>query len=353
MSADHHQTHPPGYSLDDDDDDDVPASPPHAPAQAEPAPAPAPAPLPVPTPPPSDPQHAATPPPPTTPPPDEFADPKIASLHAIFPDFDAAILYSVVDSVGGSEDRAIDALLAMSDPAHVPAAPPPAPAPMSQTQLDEEFARQLMLETRRRSSRQRGASLQGPEPQQPQQQQGQGQGPQRDTMADVQEQFSKLAESGKRTFSTFVSKVKAKVQEFDQSRNAQGGPAGGTQPTWGQQQQQQQEHSPRSPPQTPSPGALDRHAQAALYAPRVAPVSPESSPVPPPQAFGETPPPPATGAGRPAAANIDPGKIGLLPKRPVSLVGAPAGARHSPDEDEDDEEELEYVENPFEEGRHS
>jgi hypothetical protein len=35
---------------------------------------------------------AATPPLPQRPPVDEFADPKIAPLHAIFPDFDAAIL---------------------------------------------------------------------------------------------------------------------------------------------------------------------------------------------------------------------------------------------------------------------
>ena len=44
------------------------------------------------------------------------------------------------------------------------------------------------------------------------------------------------------------------------------------------------------------------------------------------------------------------GKIGLLPKRPVSLVNAEPQPVHAHDEDE---EELEYVENPFEEGRYS
>jgi hypothetical protein len=44
------------------------------------------------------------------------------------------------------------------------------------------------------------------------------------------------------------------------------------------------------------------------------------------------------------------GKIGLLPKRPVSLVNAESEPGHAHDEDE---EELEYVENPFEEGKYS
>lgn len=79
------------------------------------------------------------------------------------------------------------------------------------------------------------------------------------------------------------------------------------------------------------------------------------------------PPIPATNSG-PPASNIDPGsaaadslalvsiltfpagKIGLLPKRPVSLVNAEPQPGHAHDEDE---EELEYVENPFEEGRYS
>jgi hypothetical protein len=41
------------------------------------------------------------------------------------------------------------------------------------------------------------------------------------------------------------------------------------------------------------------------------------------------------------------GKIGLLPKRPVSLVNTESQPSHAQDE----EEELEYVENPFEEGK--
>ncbi|KAI0302705.1 hypothetical protein BC826DRAFT_985809 [Russula brevipes] len=326
---------------------------------------------------------------------DEFADPKIAELHLIFPDYDAAILHSVVDSVGGDQDRAVDALLAMSDPDHVPThnvAAPEQPSVVEQTQLDEEFARQLMLEDEQQYAREQIARRQQQQQEQqqfpyaqrtnapiPHQQQqgdrGYGTGtydsdddgqhsPQRDTMTDMQEQFSKLAESGKRTFSTFVSKVKAKVQEFDQTRNVQNpsSSAGSTSTGTGYIAQ-------------PSSPGLDRHAQQAYYAPRAVsnprpPVSPEvenpqqqqpsslSSTVPTdlPSASAAAVdddsagilPPPVTNSGRPAS-NIDPGKIGLLPKRPVSLVNTEAQPSHAQDE----EEELEYVENPFEEGKYS
>ncbi|KAH9040202.1 hypothetical protein EDB85DRAFT_195871 [Lactarius pseudohatsudake] len=332
---------------------------------------------------------------------DEFADPKIAPLHAIFPDFDAAILYSVVDSVDGDQDRAVDALLSMSDPDHVPSsAGAPAQPPGPATQLDEEFARQLMLEDEQRYARDQIARQQQQQQQQqlrqfpyaqrtttagtPQQQARSGSPPsppsqrERDTMTDVQEQFNKLAESGKRTFSTLVSKVKAKVQEFDQSRNAQNPspPGAGSAP-------QQQQHAS---------SGLDRHSQQAYYAPRLQPspgaedptLSSSGSGAPAPHTATDdptaVPAPPATNTGRPPLSNaIDPGssndstpfcadaqarltltgKIGLLPKRPVSLVDTQSQSQqqfqdhqspsHPPD---DSDEELEYVENPFEE-RHS
>jgi hypothetical protein len=41
------------------------------------------------------------------------------------------------------------------------------------------------------------------------------------------------------------------------------------------------------------------------------------------------------------------GKIGLLPKRPVSLLSSDRPSAHKP-RDDDDTDELEYVENPFE-----
>jgi hypothetical protein len=44
---------------------------------------------------------------------------------------------------------------------------------------------------------------------------------------------------------------------------------------------------------------------------------------------------------------FQPGKIGLLPKRPVSLLQADNASANKPTYEEE-EDELEYVENPFE-----
>lgn len=46
-------------------------------------------------------------------------------------------------------------------------------------------------------------------------------------------------------------------------------------------------------------------------------------------------------------------KFGLLPKRPVSLLTPQSSGTHAPQRQasEDDEDELDYVENPFEEHR--
>jgi hypothetical protein len=62
----------------------------------------------------------------------------------------------------------------------------------------------------------------------------------------------------------------------------------------------------------------------------------------PPPTTG-TPPPPSTISGSPP---IDPGKLGMLPKRAVSLLRTPSNPAPKPDDDDD---ELEYAENPFEE----
>ncbi|KAI0318873.1 hypothetical protein OF83DRAFT_885852 [Amylostereum chailletii] len=261
-------------------------------------------------------------------------------------------MVSVLESVGGDQDRAVDTLLGMSDPEHISTAVPEQPAAASQTDLDEQFARQLMLEEEERfSRRQARATGEAWQPRSAQQEQDRARGqasPPRDTMAEVTDQFSKIAESGKRTFSSLMSKVKAKVQEFDQSRTqGQSGSSEGTQPTWG------------APYGAPQPG-LDRHAQQAFYAPRVDP-SQRQAPTAPSTAPGvaghdfvndptprDTPPPPSTTAGPPP---IDPSKVGLLPKRPVSLLDTNTSNR-GPPHDDDDDDELEYVENPFEERRH-
>jgi CUE domain len=57
-----------------------------------------------------------------TPPVEEAAipDPRIVPLLAIFPTFDHAILADVLDSCNGNEEKAVDILLGMTDPDHIP-----------------------------------------------------------------------------------------------------------------------------------------------------------------------------------------------------------------------------------------
>lgn len=98
-------------------------------------------------------------------PPRPEEDPQIAALQAMFPDFDATILYvrvslayrmatdvlvrrqSVLDSVNGDQDRAIDALLGMSDPSYVSQEPERPPAvstfhlPPTHRHANNNFAR--------------------------------------------------------------------------------------------------------------------------------------------------------------------------------------------------------------------
>jgi len=311
-------------------------------------------------------------------------DPQLASLQAIFPDFDGAVLQSVLESVGGNQDRAIDMLLGMSDPDYVPQEPP---APVqSQTDLDEEFARRLMLEEQaqqqiqpqnwdRRGRRHDGTVYQPQASGRYSQPQGgaDSQGGQKDSMAEFQEQFSKIADTGKKTFSSLVTKVKAKIQEFDQQRTGQSYTQGGTQPSWGsevtgeqsqqhyQQQQQQAQpsyHDPNPPPRESRPVQgydvtysrnLAPSATAASMMPPVNATVPAvgNSSSPPISAPVAEPPRPTSTSTTSSPPYIDPGKLGMLPKRPVSLLRNPSEPALRPDDDDDDE--LEYVENPFEE----
>lgn len=362
-------------------------------------------------------------------PPDDNVDPRIASLHAMFPDFDDSLLLSVLQSVNGDQDLAIDTLLGMSDPDYVSQPlPPPEQREPTQTELDEQLARRLMLEEEQASQHQWGP---------PQQNQGQsyqprrstsrggwggggdetrrydstaqvGNPPQRDTMAEFQDGFNKIAETGKKTFSSIVSKVKAKMQEYDQG---QGPPRQDIQPAWGQASQsswsggqphtntssqvqyQPSYHDPtlqpqepyydpnppgesrwQSPPRggnsNPTPNSNPSLVPSTTYIPPNPATKPipnstsiaSNSPTytgsstysppttgmgtsPPPelaQRSGDTPRPPSTGAGTPSG--IDPAKLGLLPKRPVSLLREQVPPSHRDDSDD----ELEYTENPFE-----
>ncbi|KAN0091587.1 hypothetical protein V8E55_005153 [Tylopilus felleus] len=203
-----------------------------------------------------------------------LADTRIASLKAIFPDFDDAVILSVLESTDNDHDRALDVLLGMNDPSFAPPNPPPAqspnqfqPAPssdaqrLSQEALDEQLARRLALEDQQATTqawqpqpmqgqtmyqayqpRPAGRNGWGGTPQGQPQTQGQGG---RDTMAEFQEGFNRIAESGKKTFSSIMSKVKAKMQEFDQ----------------GQGRSWSQNHPPNQPPQATSASYATSYAQ--------------------------------------------------------------------------------------------
>ncbi|KAJ7162063.1 hypothetical protein C8R46DRAFT_342835 [Mycena filopes] len=297
------------------------------------------------------------------------ADARLGVLRAMFPDFDDSLLQSVLDSVNGNTDRAIDALLGMSDPDYTSDVPTAQAqqAPMSQEALDEQLARTLMLEDQRQEHVWRAQQQQPPQHQQrPEARRratgdtsgsaGSGGG---DAMQEFTETVSKFAESGKKSIGALFSKVKAKIQEFGQPASGSGDPYGGNSDAY-------------EASQSPYPAA-SRHAQTAQYQPRQTPAQQQvqqeraampayydpnggvdgeegyevvGSPTPTTPAGGTTTAaPPTTNSGAPA---LDAGKLGMLPKRPVSLLrtneppvgGAPPSS--------DDEDALEYAESPFE-----
>ncbi|KAJ7212924.1 hypothetical protein GGX14DRAFT_445647 [Mycena pura] len=289
-------------------------------------------------------------------------DDRLGVLRAMFPDFDDSLLQSVLDSVNGNTDHAIDALLGMSDPDYMSeqTAVPQVQTSQTQEQLDEQLARTLAMEDERahRNAWDPQAEQQYQQPQpRPEARRRPSEGPEKDTMQELQEQFNKIAESGKRTFGTLFSKVKAKIQEFDQPAGAGGqssntsyGAYGANQPppaagrhaqTAYYQQQQAQE-------QAQMPAYYDPNAASDTTPPSSATAAGyDAAPTSMTPPAGATPSPPATNTGAP---QIDGGKLGMLPKRPVSLLrtNSPPAGGQPPSSDED---ELEYAENPFEEGK--
>jgi hypothetical protein len=304
--------------------------------------------------------------------------PQLATLRSMFPDFDDGLLQSVLDSVGNDEAQAIDALLGMSDPEYKPETRPVQHAPMTQTELDEQFARQLMLQDQQRDQAQWQAHHQQPPqhlggqpPWSGQQQQQQTPGAQRDTMTEFQDQFNKFAETGKKTIGTFFNKVKAKINELDQPRPPNAGQSSQAVPAPQRQQSLNQQPISQQPLTTQSRAQRDNDPpwiqEAEQYGHPQHGNGPShdisltnnqslggydvssASYSAPTNAFGtstSTPPPLQTNSGSP----IDASKIGLLPKRPVSLIGNSAPTTQRPTDSDD---ELEYAESPFEERRPS
>ncbi|KAH9858926.1 hypothetical protein C2E23DRAFT_864710 [Lenzites betulinus] len=320
----------------------------------------------------------------------EQVSPQAAALRSMFPDFDVAVLQSVLDSVNGDQERAIDLLLGMSDPDYVSTQPVPQAADPA-LDLDEQLARQLMLEDQQQQQQQRHAQGyswprrdQADVPYQARQAPGGNQGrmPPAEGRSDFQElqrTMGQIAESGKRTFSSIVSKVKAKINEYEtnkspgQPSNAPAAPQWGAAPapqldrhTASQAYQPNYYYGTEPSPTAEQPISLngpaapraqqqvqgyDLDSAPAIVAPVPVPAAAPTTPPPaaaarlspaasPRPSSGDVPRPPATSSGSPVNA----AKIGLLPKRPVSLLsaGSPPATRPS------DDDELEYVENPFE-----
>ncbi|OSD07015.1 hypothetical protein PYCCODRAFT_1474392 [Trametes coccinea BRFM310] len=337
---------------------------------------------------------------------DEAADvqvhPQVAALRAMFPDFDVAILQSVLESVNGDQERAVDVLLGMSDPEYVSTQNANQPE-QSSLDLDEQLARQLMMEDQQQMQRHATGDSwprrdQINVPYQPRQAQGAQARQQtvpaserRTDLEEIQRTMGQLAESGKRTFSSIVSKVKAKINEYESSRNGgQSSAAASTSPQWGNapptqidrhtasQAYQQHYYEPEPNPTPASEQSISLHgpaygqgqqlqgydldthvaqpnpvpaaAASPIPTPGVGsgrPITPtglgqQLSPAASPRPSGDVPRPPPTTSGSP----VNPAKIGLLPKRPVSLLNANSPPPTRPTDEDDD---LEYVENPFDE----
>ncbi|KIJ60006.1 hypothetical protein HYDPIDRAFT_190188 [Hydnomerulius pinastri MD-312] len=256
-------------------------------------------------------------------------DPRIAPLKGMFPDFDDAVILSVLESTNNDPDRALDVLLGMNDPSYVPPPPPPAanqqraptsppslssqPTPrLSQEALDEQLAQGQRGDEAPKSyydPNARGYDLYGG---------GDG---------EDEDPFNPPG-----AFSTSPSNANTASNAIGPSANAKD-----TTPT-------------RTPPPT--------SAGSSTYVP---PASWNTRASSPPVSSVQRPP--STGSGSPGG--VDFSKLGLLPKRPISLVrpqsppgraasssppfsaaAHPMARAHSGSEDDD---ELEYVENPFEE----
>lgn len=279
-------------------------------------------------------------------------NPQVAALQAIFPDFDPIVLQSVLDSVNGNQDRAIDKLLGMSDPEYKEQHPT---TRADQTELDEEFARNLLIQEQEEANQRRRQRQQRHKPQEPVPNQQRGDAPGQNTpgtgpgMQEVTETFNRLAESGKRTFNTLFSKVKAKIQELDQPRPDSDSPsATNSGSLFSSTPSHQDRHTMMTQAHYQPAGTQPIRGYDMTYQSSPTPVADQPSPTlstGPDQRSSSPEITLGSNHSNQQASNIDPAKLGILPKRPVTLGGSSPPQRGSTDE-------LEYAENPFEDGRH-
>ncbi|GAA5953518.1 hypothetical protein JCM21900_006189 [Sporobolomyces salmonicolor] len=383
--------------------------------------------------------------------------PQVAQLRALFPSTSDDILEAVLDAHGGDLGQASQTLLDMNDPEYKSS--PSTDNDLSQLDLDAELARQLAREdelhaqpqTRQERRQALPASTSTPREQRAplsyqayvpksrrvqQQQGGEGIGSwappaaqqqrqrqesgedDKDELDVLAENFSKLAEQGKKSFGSFMSKVKQQVGKLDEMIQQSASPStsasssdeppalppkshsvrsGGTwsapsplprpadapsrsaSPSFVPELLPRPSSSTSSRTQTPSPSrasvnltsapaALTSSSTPSALAPTQVDIASKDLP-----STSSSPAPP----GR-VAAPVDPRKdfsrIGLLPRRSVSLLdddtklpstssGSSREKVRSPlsapgdkedkagedDGDDGDSDDLEYVRNPFDE----
>ncbi|CAK9785283.1 hypothetical protein CC85DRAFT_285328 [Cutaneotrichosporon oleaginosum] len=385
---------------------------------------------------------AATSPPPAAPAPAPapHANPKIAELQTMFPTVDVSVIEMVLESVGGSQDRAIESLLQMTDPDFKPDELASAQQEESnQVDLDAEFARAIALqdEEEARQLRRDARGGRGPAapsnasrlpevlPYQPRVRkprrpvadpyesenaraqelqdrydpppgQGQNQGELPPGLIAFEEKVTAMAETGRQTFNRFFNNAKAKYAEYQaqqaqtseqraahQALNDEVPRQGGL---WGESTGRTSLGS-RSTSQS-SQGEAPISAPARRWHPSdnyEEPGRPSTTSAIP-GAAGRRSPGPA-GAASPdkgAAGKIDLAKLGFLPKKRVDLMSTSPQPREDKDPnphiptstgpttpttgkslvdkipktppaetsphtlgDSDDDDDLDYTENPF------
>ncbi|WRT63875.1 uncharacterized protein IL334_000801 [Kwoniella shivajii] len=190
---------------------------------------------------------------------EDISDPKVAELHQMFPTVEISVIELILETSGGSTDRAIEQLLGMTDP-DFRSDELTGTREDAQVDLDAEFARSLQLadeETYQREqatfhSRVNAGNNPPPpgsgsgglpyqprvrknRPQQPNQQDafydgqdglqdryGQREGGENPAgMLAFEEKVEKFAEVGKQTFNSLLSKAKAKYTEYQTQQQSQ------------------------------------------------------------------------------------------------------------------------------------
>ncbi|KAK4048709.1 hypothetical protein OIO90_005702 [Microbotryomycetes sp. JL221] len=297
------------------------------------------------------------------------ANPDVAQLKSIFPDQTDDVLEAVLAANNGDMARSTEQLLAINDPSFQVES-----NHNEQSMRDEDYARALQFEEqeqqaarherqRQQQQRQQQQQQQQDQPQwssdaltyQPyvpkrrstgpshdmqqehQQSQEQQSGP-RDEIDQLSEQFSKLAEQGKRQFGMFLGKAKEQVGKFNEAiekQKAQQAASGSssaystTSTTVAASQPPQKEYTPPS-----------RSSSSIVPEPL-----PKPTPSTPREA--ELPTSPAIISSSTTEPKRDFSKIGLLPRQQVSLLDQRNKKDGRQDQDDQDEDELEYVKSPF------